>query len=260
MSEQPPDLDLGAPHLRPALHGERHPPSAPRPAPADRLPWESRGESVMAAAFFRTWWRFARTPAAAWAAVRERGEARPAVTFALLCGAVFGVASELVDSSTVALLRYGDVQGAAQVFQLDIAGRSLDWLPISLLSAAGCLLALLIVAPLFILLYGTLVLAWSAIVHGLLKLAGGLAGSRTGYRGTLRAVCYSQTAMAAAVLPWIGDPIAGIWSFWLQVPGLERLHGCRRAQAALAVGLPAGLLIIGLVLLVLFGESQAIAG
>ena len=252
MSEHPPDIDLGAAHLRPGQARGRPPAAEPPAAGPDRMPWEGRRRRGLAAAFIATWWRFVRAPVAAFAAVPRAGGPRRPGTFALLCGAVFGVVSELIDSATVALLHYGRDESVAQAFQLDIAGRSLDWLP-----AAGCLVALLVGAPLFVLIYSLLVLAWTTIVHGLLRLAGGLAASEAGYQGTLRAVCYSQAAMVAAIVPWIGDPVAAIWSFCLQVPGLERMHGCSRGRAALAVGLPAGLLILALVLLVLFGEPQA---
>ena len=260
MSQQPPETDLGAAHLRPAQRGGPPPAADPAPADADRVAWEGPRDRGLAVAFFATWWRFARAPGAAWAALPRGGGARRAITFALLCGGIFGVVSELVDSATVALLAYGRGETVQQLFQLDIAGRSLAWLPISMLSAAGCLLALLVLVPLFVLLYCALALIWTTIVHGLLRLAGGLAGSSAGYLGTLRVVGYSQTAMAAAILPWIGDPIAIIWSFCLQVPGLERVHGCGRARAVLAVGLPAGLLILALGLLLIFGERAPATG
>ena len=161
----------------------------------------------------------------------------------------------------MALIRYGggDV-GLAELFQLDIAGRSLDWLPISVVSAAGCLFAVLIGAPLYVLVYSLLVLLWVTVVHSLLKITGSLASSEAGYQGTLRAVCYSQVAMAAAIVPWIGDPIAILWSFSLQVPGLVRMHGCSRTRAALAVGLPAALLILGAVLAIVMAEPEVAAG
>ena len=46
------------------------------------------------------------------------------------------------------------------------------------------------------------------MLHVVLKITGALSTSETGYEGTLRAVCYSQAAMAAAIVPWIGDEIA----------------------------------------------------
>lgn len=66
--------------------------------------------------------------------------------------------------------------------------------------------------------------------------------------------------MAAAIVPWIGDEIAILWSFGLQVPGLVRMHGCSRAPAALAVGLPAAAFILALVLAILMAEPEVAAG
>ena len=259
--EKSPATDLGAAHLRPPQRDEPRKAGRPRPSFADRVPWEGPRRRGIAAAFIGTWWRFVKVPIAAYAAAPPGGGIRRPLTFALLCGAIFSVISELVDSSMVALVRYGGAgSGLAEVFELDIAGRSLDWLPISMLSVAGCLVALVVGAPLYVLLYSLLVALWTTILHVLLRITGGLASSDAGYEGTLRAVGYSQVAMAAAIVPWIGDPIAILWSFGLQVPGLARMHGCTRARAALAVGLPAAVLILGLLLVVLLAEPEAAAG
>jgi hypothetical protein len=260
--EQSPDIDLGAAHLRPAQRSDPGPDGGPSSDRADRVPWEGARRRGAAAALIATWWRVARAPIAVWAAVPRSGGARRPWTFALLCGGIFGVISELIDSFTVALIRYGGGEaGLAELFQLDIAGRSLDWLPISVLSVAGCLFAVLIGAPLYLLVYSLLVLTWITILHVLLKITGGLRSSQTGYQGTLRAVCYSQVAVAAAIVPWIGDPTAMLWSFVLQVPGLVRMHGCSRGRAALVVGLPAALLILALLIAILLtGPEAASAG
>ncbi|MFQ5351237.1 MAG: YIP1 family protein [Thermoanaerobaculia bacterium] len=259
--ERSSDIDFGAAHLRPAQREQPAPGDDPASAAGDRIPWEGGRRRGVAAAYIATWWRLVREPVAVWRSIPAAGGVRRPWAFALLCGAVFGVVSELVDSSTVALIRHGGGNlPLAELFQLDVAGRSFDWLPISLLSTAGCLFALLIGAPLFVLFYSLLVIAWSTLLHVLLKISGGLASSETGYEGTLRAVCYSQVAMAAAIVPWVGDPIAGIWGFTLQVPGLVRMHGCSRLRAALVVGLPAAALIVTLVLLLLMAEPRAVAG
>lgn len=259
--ERDPDLDLAAAHLRPAQRGEPRPDGAMPAASGELVPWEEPRRGGLAAAFFVTWWRLASSPVAAYAALPPGGDRRRPLTFALLCGAVFGVSSELIDSATVALLHMGGAGApAAQWLQLDIAGRSLEWLPISFLSVAGCLLALIVVAPLYLLAYSLLVAASMAVVHGLLKLTGGLRASTAGFQGTLRAVCYSQAAMAVAVIPWVGDPLAILWSFALQVVGLASAHRCSRGRAGLAVGLLAAALVLGLVLAVLLAGPDGAAG
>ncbi len=260
MTEQrDPDFDLAAAHLRPAQRDEPRPAGESRQGPAAQVPWEGSRRSGPAAAFFATWWQLVRSPVAAFSAIPVTGGKRRPATFALLCGAVFGIASELIDSTTVALLRYGGAEGSlAQWVQLDIAGRSLEWLPVSVLSAAGCLLAL-VAAPLYLLLYSLLLLVWITILHAGLKLTGALGASAAGYQGTLRAVCYSQVAMVAAIVPWIGDPVAILWSFGLQVLGLARLHRCTPARTALVVGVPAAALIL-LAVLAILRSAPAAAG
>ena len=203
------------------------------------IPWEGSREGGSASAFVATLWRFVSAPAAAYATVPVRSGVWRPWSFALLCVAMFGVISQLIDSTTVALMRYGGVNvPVAELFQLDVAGRSLDWLPISVLSVGGCLFAIGVAAPLYLLFWGLLVIVWISIVHALLKISGGLASSEAGYEGTLRVVCYSQATMVAAIIPWIGDEIAIVWSCVLQGIGLAQLHGCTRRRAFLAVGLP----------------------
>ena len=124
------------------------------------------------------------------------------------------------------------------LFQLDVAGRSLDWLPLSVLSVVGCLFTMGVAAPLVLLFHGLLVIVWISVVHAILKISGGLASTEAGYEGTLRVVCYSQAAMTAAIIPWIGDEIAIVRSCILQVIGLVRLHRCTRKRAICAVWLP----------------------
>ena len=259
--EQSPDIDFSAAHLRPAQRQEPPPATESSRSGVERIPWEGSRRQGVLPAFTATWWRLVKAPITAFAAVPAAGGKRRPATFALLCGGIFGVISELIDSAMVALVSYGGA-GAdpAEIFQFDIAGRSLDWLPLSALSAAGCLVGLVVGVPLYVLFYSLLVVVWTSVVHVLLKLTGGLAASGAGYEGTLRAVCYSQVGIAAAIVPWIGDPIAMLWTFCLQVPGLARMHGCSRQRAALAVGLPAAAVFVALLLVVLLGESAAPAG
>ena len=259
--EQTQDIDLGAAHLRPAQRDEPRPERAPSEDVVERIPWEGSREDGLAVAFIATLWRVVRAPLTSWGAVPTCGGVRRPCTFALSSGAVFGLVSQVISSLTVALLRFGGGDVAlAEMFQLDIAGRSLEWLPISVLSVAGCLLTLVVAAPLYLFVYSLLVLLWTTVLHLSLRITGALSASKAGYEGTLRTVCYSQASMAAAIVPWIGDEIAILWSFGLQVPGLVRMHGCSRARAALAVALPAAALILALVLAILMAEPEVAAG
>ena len=81
-----------------------------------------------------------------------RGGAWRPWSFALLCAAGFGVARQLIDLATVAMLSYGGANDLVpELFRFEVAGRSLEWLPISVLSVAGCLFALGVGAPLYVL-------------------------------------------------------------------------------------------------------------
>jgi hypothetical protein len=249
--QQSPDSDRRAAHLRPGQRQEPRP-AAERPEiTAECIPWEGSREGGSPTAFVATLWRFVSSPAAAYAAVPVRAGAWRPVSFALLCGAMFGVVSQLIDGATVALLRYGGANvPMEELFHFNVAGRSLDWLPISVLSVGGCLFALGVAAPLYTLLYALLMIVWITIVHAVLKLGGGLASSEAGYEGTLRVVCYSQATMVAAIFPWIGDEIGIVWSCVLQVIGLMQLHRCSRRRAVFAVGLSFAGAIIAVLLVV----------
>ena len=246
-----PDIDPREAHLRPGPRHEPRPEAEGGETSAGRIPWEGSQDGGSPNAFLATLWRFLSAPAAAYAAVPVRGGAWRPWSFALLCGAMFGVVSQLIAAATVALMRYGGANvPAAKLFQFEVAGHSFDWLPISVLSVAGCLFALVVAAPIYVFFYALLVILWITIVHALLMISGGLASSETGYEGTLRAVCYSQATMAAAIVPWIGDEIAIVWSCALQVIGLVQLHGCSRRRAFFAVGLPLASATIVLLLLI----------
>jgi hypothetical protein len=252
--ERSPDIDAVEAHLRPGQSHEPRPEAERPEVSAERIPWEGSREGGSATAFVATLWRFVTAPAAAYAAVPVRGGAWRPWSFALLCVVMFGVVRQLMDVATVALMRYGGANvSVAELFHLEVAGRSLDWLPISVLSAAGCLFALGVGAPLYVLFSCLLLIVWMTIVHALLKISGGLASSEAGYQGTLRVVCYSQAAMVAAIVPWIGDEIAIVWSCFLQVIGLVWLHGCTRKRAVFTVGLA----FAGAVLVLLLGIRLA---
>ena len=248
--QQSPDIDPGVAHLRPGQPDEPRLEDERLEMSADRIPWEGSREGGSPSAFVATLWRFVSAPSAAFATVPARGGAWRPWSFALFCAAMFGVISQLIDSTTVALMQYGGVNvPVAELFQLDVAGRSLDWLPMSVLSVGGCLFAIGVAAPLYLLSWSLLVIVWTSILHAMLKISGGLPSSEAGYEGTLRVVCYSQAAMVASVIPWIGDEIALVWSCILQVIGLVQLHGCKRRRAFLAVGLP----FVGATLALLLG-------
>src|SRR6266542_3106443 len=91
-----------------------------------------------------------------------------------------------------------------------------------------------------------------AILHFCCMLVGALQNSRSGFEGSLRAVCYSEVSSLASVIPVVGGLIAIVWWIVLAVQGVERLHRTTSGKAVAAVLIPVvvccgGLLLIGLV-------------
>jgi len=106
----------------------------------------------------------------------------------------------------------------------------------------------LIVAPFFIaiaLFLGT------AILHLCCMLVGALQSSRSGFEGSLRAVCYSEVSSLASVIPFVGPLIAIIWWIVLAVQGVVRLHQTTSGKATAAVLIPVVVCCGGLVLIAL---------
>ena len=75
----------------------------------------------------------------------------------------------------------------------------------------------------------------SAILHIALLLVG---GAKNGYVATLRAVCYTQTANVALVLPFCGSLLGFVGILVLEVIGLSVLHRIPTGKAILAVLIP----------------------
>jgi len=112
----------------------------------------------------------------------------------------------------------------------------------------GALAVRLIVAPFVI---AIALFIGAAILHLCCMLVGALENSRSGFEGSLRAVCYSEVSSLASVIPVVGGLIAVVWWIVLALQGVERLHRTTSGKAAAAVLIPVvvccgGLLLIGL--------------
>ena len=75
----------------------------------------------------------------------------------------------------------------------------------------------------------------SAILHVSLLLVG---GAKNGYVATLRALCYTQSASVALVLPFCGSLLGFVGVLVLEVIGLSVLHRIPTGKAILAVLIP----------------------
>lgn len=245
-------FDPSQQHLRPDKPTvERSPVRTRERSESEGLAWLRREELGFLPALAVSVWRLASRPAAAFAALPARGGMGSAWLFAVACWMSLDTASELMDALTTALLPLEPRAGVGELFQLTLGGRSLDWLPLSLVSITGCLVALLVAPPAMLLAASVLLPVWSAVLHACLALAGCLRRSRAGFEGTFRAVCFGQAGLLGGPLPLVGDLLSLIWSLVLQSFGVARIHGCSRRRAAVAVTAPWLVLLAAITLLVL---------
>lgn len=205
---------------------------APGPvAPPNPLPWEARESRGLVGGFFDTLGLLVSRPAEAWARMRESGDTTSPLLFGIavcwLSAAVQGILIRVVGMPMLPAFlerrvgRMGGFMGVALVGKLIV-------LPIVLF--IGLLLG-------------------AAILHVCCMLVGALRDSRSGFEGTLRAVCYSEVSSIASIVPVVGPPVAIVWWIVLAVQGIERLHHTTSGRAVAAVLIPV-VVFCGLVALV----------
>jgi hypothetical protein len=101
---------------------------------------------------------------------------------------------------------------------------------------------------------------WSAIVHLVLNLIGGLKESTAGFEGTLRALSFSTVVQLATIVPFVGPFIAMIWGIVLQVLGLSSLHRTSQGKALAGVLIPIAVCCVCIIVVaVAFGAALAAA-
>ena len=203
MEETPVDPSFGPPPVEP-------PPPAIIPWEDPTRPWP--GALVDTVRLMIT------SPRGAFERVPVRGDVLKPVIFALLLGWVglfFTALWELtlgnaVRSMMPAAAGAGPEAGAMRFFYL----------------------AMIPLGPLYVALG---LLLSSAILHVSLLLVG---GAKNGYVATLRALCYTQSASIALVLPFCGSLLGSIGILVLEVIGLSVLHRITIGKAVLAVLIP----------------------
>lgn len=84
-------------------------------------------------------------------------------------------------------------------------------------------------------LIATGIVVWSAIFHVMLLIVG---GARSGFRATLKVICYTQAVQVLQLLPGCGGLFALVGALVLAIQGLATLHRIPHGKAALAVLLP----------------------
>jgi hypothetical protein len=207
-------------------------PPGPVPPP-NPLPWEAREARGLLPAFFDTLGLFVTRPAEAWARTREGGDSTSPILFGIvvcwLSMAVQGVLFRLVGMPMLPRVlerRFGKMAE---------------------LGGVGFVVKLL-VAPFLI---GIGIFLGAAILHVCCMLVGALQDSRSGFEGSLRAVCYSEVSSLASIVPVVGGFIAVVWWIVLAVQGIERLHRTTSGKALAAVLIPVVVCCGGIVLLAL---------
>lgn len=208
-------------------------PPGPVPPP-NPLPWEARETRGLLPSFFDTLGLLVTRPAEAWVRMRQSGDS----TSPLLFGTAVCWLSMALQGILFRLIATPILPG--------FLGRRFGTL--SRFGGAG-LVVRLIVAPFIIVIA---LFLGAAILHFCCMLVGALQNSRSGFEGTLRAVCYSEVSSLASIIPVVGGLIAIVWWIVLAVQGVERLHQTTSGKAVAAVLIPVvvccgGLLLIGLV-------------
>ena len=213
-------------------------PPGPAPAP-NPLPWEARDNRGLLPSFFDTLGLLVTRPSEAWGRMRESGDtASPLLFGTAVCWLSMAVQGILVRVIGMPLVppflerrfgRLGDFGGAALVLRLILA---------PFLVAIGLFLG-------------------AAILHLCCMLVGALANSRSGFEGSLRAVCYSEVSSLASIVPVVGPLIALVWWIVLAVQGVERLHRTTSGKAVAAVLIPV-VVCCGAVVLVVLAVGAAL--
>lgn len=210
-------------------------PPGPVP-PGNPLPWEDREKRGLVASFFDTLGLLVSRPAEAWARMRESGDTTSPLLFGVVvCWLSMAVQGILVRAIGMPMLprflerRFGPMGGFGGF-------------------GGATLVVRLIVAPFVIALA---LFLGAAILHLCCMLVGALPNSRSGFEGSLRAVCYSEASSLASIIPVVGGLIAVVWWIVLAVQGIERLHRTTSGKAVAAVLIPVVVCCGGLALMVL---------
>ena len=216
-------------------------PPGPVP-PLNPLPWEARETRGLIPSFFDTLGLLVSRPAEAWARMRQSGDSTSPLLFGTaicwLSMALQGILFRLIPAPALPAFlarRFGTM------------GRF-----------GGTGLAVrLIVAPFVIVI---VLFVGAAILHLCCMLVGALDNSKSGFEGSLRAVCYSEVSSLASIIPVVGALIGFVWWIVLAVQGVQRLHQTTSGKAVTAVLIPVVVCCGGLLLIFLVAGAALLSG
>lgn len=218
MSSIPPEPPGSAPPPPPPP-----PPIGPDVSAAPGLPWENRAQLGLGPAFVETVKLIATQPAQAFAMMREKGDLFEALLFGLIPGWVGAVFASLWSLAF------------PPFWMTMMPGSFRDQLGAAAAASVASVVMQIVLAPVLI----TIVLFVGAgIQHLCLMIVGALSGSRAGFEGTFRTVCYAGVADFAQLVPFVGWLIAMVWKIVLLVIGFAAVHRTSRGKALLAILIP----------------------
>jgi hypothetical protein len=185
------------------------------PPPSWNNPWEQRGGRGPVAAFAETLQQSLFHPTAFFRGTAPDGGARAALLYAVIVGTL---------SSLVAAIW---VRAMGQHVRWELSG---DLMPLLEDRVLG--LGFLVMVPVEIALWCLLL---AGLHHAALAVLGGARGT---YQTTLKAVCYSLSAISFIVFPVCGLPLAIVWMVFTLIIGMRELHKTSTARAFWAWFLP----------------------
>ena len=86
----------------------------------------------------------------------------------------------------------------------------------------------------------------SGVLHVCLMI---VRGNRNGFEATFRVIAYAMSTQIFTIIPFLGGAIGGIWALVVEIVGLRESHGISTGRAALAIFLPALIILVLLVIL-----------
>lgn len=104
-------------------------------------------------------------------------------------------------------------------------------------------LTLMAFIPIFV---AATLFVYAGMLHVMLRIVG---GAKNGFEASFRVICYSQSAQALALVPFVGGWIGGLWQLIVQVIGLREIHETSYLRVFLAFLIP----VVCLILLVFAG-------
>jgi hypothetical protein len=178
-------------------------------------PWERRRELGLWASIYLTIKESLFSPERLFGAMSSAEGLREPLAFGLLIGS------------------FGGMVGLFWQFLLIAAGwvSLLPFLPAGVTLGAVFFVLLALIPP----FVAVTLFVYAGILNLMLRI---LKGAKGGFEGTFRVICYSQSAQALALVPFIGGWVGGLWQLIVQVIGLREIHGTSYPRVFLAFLIP----------------------